>query len=419
LEIASSKNRHNWSSRPGLKINRSKFSSLRLASLQILTRNLDVGVFLDYLVHELSKRFREFTKLQIYNNLYYFFRRLSKLSVVELKKIDGLVWIKPRAVDLIFLLQEFFKPNSRSLKKFQNPLVAEARRFLYDKIELDESDWNYLFDLFRYYLDEISDKVIVLHEPDFNQFLLLKYRTRFDRRYFKRTIKLYRRVWEYYTKKYNVGVFLTLTVDPRDYANLVQVRYGVSQAFNRFKSWLKKRLGFNPPHVAVFEFQNNGRLHLHVVLFGVSRIADKKTELTPELVRIGFGKINYIYKIIKGLDGKWGWINRPRNTRCSPDIYLEKYLRKSMDYLISLDSGSGVDSPNVETMKISMYWCLLVRFFTYSRFEKKMVASRVVGFSSYVFIMSVRWFEIPDYIIYNALNPDVLDRFSSGVRLVS
>jgi len=32
--------------------------------------------------------------------------------------------------------------------------------------------------------------------------------------------------------------------------------------------------------------------------------------------------------------------------------------------------------------------------------------------------MSVRWFDIPYYIIDNALNPDVLDRFSSGVRLV-
>jgi len=55
-------------------------------------------------------------------------------------------------------------------------------------------------------------------------------------------------------------------------------------------SWLSKRLDFRPKYVRVIEFTRSGLIHYHVVLFGVWRLGDKKSELTPSLRRIGFGK---------------------------------------------------------------------------------------------------------------------------------
>jgi len=102
----------------------------------------------------------------------------------------------------------------------------------------------------------------------------------------------------------------------------------------------------------------------------VWRIADKFRELTPELERIGFGKISFLYQIVKR-GGKWtprrlleaerDGLNDGGGLPSSLRDYLRKYLRKALD--VSLDTLEDLGSVNPSTL----YWALNSRFFTYSR----------------------------------------------------
>ncbi|MEM4819444.1 MAG: hypothetical protein QXQ91_03970 [Nanopusillaceae archaeon] len=332
----------------------------------------------------------------------------EKDGLIEIHRVNSLLFTKPRRVDLILKLA-VFKPDKRVElsdgvsngshgSNVKLPVrLHEVRRFaieslLLKKIEFSVDDWRFLDLLFKSYLDDVENKVIVLKNVVDESYLLLPYKHRF--KYIKKYIKKYDDLWNFFSR-YSVGVFMTFTVDPSRYRNLWEVSREVPKAFNRFKSWLKKRLGFNPPHICVYEFQDNGRLHLHVILFGVSRIGDKFTEITPELVRIGFGKINYLYKIVNR--GKWVWAGEKPGGG-GPREYLKKYLVKSFKLFFGDSNDSSVGVVNVDVMKLSMYWASGKRFFSYSRIEGVKVKVKVVrGLYEFVGVFDV--LDLPDYVL--------------------
>ena len=378
------------------------------------------GVFLSYLVDVASKYFNV-EKKALYHKIYRLLRSWERNGLIEIHRVNSLLFTKPRRVDLILKLA-VFKPDKRDelLSNRSNgsrrcdgvklpARMHEVRRFaveslLLKKIEFSVDDWRFLNLLFDSYLDDVERKVIVLKSVD-GSFLLLPYKHRF--KYLRKYIKRYDDLWSFFSSKFSVGVFMTFTVDPSRYKNLWEVSRNVPKAFNRFKSWLKKRLG-NPYHIAVYEFQDNGRLHLHVVFFGISRIGDKFTEITPELMRIGFGKINYLYRIVNR-GGGWIWVNeKPKDAKTGPQDYLRKYLVKSLVSNVSNGGGSDDVGKGLAVYKLSMYWASGKRFFSYSsriRINRNRKVEKVDREIRYEFVGVFYVLDLPDYVL--AVGPPV------------
>jgi len=395
--------------------NNISYSELKsFVSKQLLKHN---AVNLPYLVKIVHKRFSQLSESAVYYRVYRLMRFWSSKGIVELKKIGGLLWIIPKRVDLIYKYSKIETRKTLPLKSHRSaklptrasPLKTAAALFLTQKNELDEKDYQYIFDLFTNYLRETELKIIVLYDNFNGNYVLLRYSHRFRKNRILQILYKYRAIWDYFTDHYKKGVFITLTVDPRDYSNIYEIAKDVVDSFRRFKVWLRKRFKRKIDHLAVNEFTDKGRLHIHSILFGIHRIGDKKSVITPELTRIGFGKINYLYKIVNR-DGVWMWVKNKPNMSLSltPDRYLEKYFIKSLDFIMSGDSsGGGGDSVNIESMKVALYWALNKRFFTYSRIPIKFNYSSSVR-SMYEYVGVYNIWDIPQYIIQNAINPEII-----------
>jgi len=210
-----------------------------------------------------------------------------------------------------------------------------------------------------------------------------------------------------------------LTMDPKRYSNLVDAMRRLSVAWNRFMSRLRKVYGFRPPYIRVLEFQNSGNPHLHVVLFGVSRIGDHY-ELTEYLRKIGFGEVHFEYKIIKVEKDKWVWAypksGKPSNaTQLSVKDYLKKYIKKQFNYegsegFVSYEteeSGERTEEKDrLARFKVSAYFALNSRFYTasYSLLPPKVIPKvRVVR---WVFVSSFRLSEAPEWVVRLALESE-------------
>ena len=155
----------------------------------------------------------------------------------------------------------------------------------------------------------------------------MDYRTRFNSKsYIKKLLKRFERVFSIACRHYNYAVFLTLTTDPKRFSSLWHANRHFSVAFNRFLSFLGKRLGKRPKYICVYEFTKSGLLHAHIIIFGVSYLLHK-FELTKYWAKCGQGKITYIYRLKKKRD-RWVWLKkRPKGT---------KYNQGIRDYLKSI-----------------------------------------------------------------------------------
>ena len=330
-------------------------------NLQVLTK-----FYLNNLLHVKAENWdKEYRKA--YMRLYRFFNALAKDNLVELRKADGLVWVKAkddRAVDLIFYAS---KIQTRKTRRRINEYRFTARRFVEHKKRLFESDWEFLNSLFEEYLEYTSSRVLVFLSPD-SEIVVKRYSHRFQRRYLRKVKHKFEVIFGNASIKYKVGVFLTLTMDPKRYSSLYDACRRVSVAWNRFMSYLRKLYSFRPSYVAVLEFQDSGNPHLHVVLFGIDRIMDHY-KLTEYLKRIGFGEIHYEYQIVNN-SGSWVWKNPRKSPKCTTNSvkdYLLKYIGKV--FYGSYGGGSSTNSAaiDISDMKISMYFATDKRFFTHSR----------------------------------------------------
>ena len=113
--------------------------------------------------------------------------------------------------------------------------------------------------------------------------------------------------------------------------------------------------------IKVAEFTDSGLLHLHVVIFGASWLAEKE-KITEEWERLGIGKITHLYGIQKdSATGKWVWKGKkPKGAKKDVMSYLKKYLSKVFDERREFKQ-------NLSKTKQHLYWATLTRFFTVSR----------------------------------------------------
>lgn len=210
--------------------------------------------------------------------------------------------------------------------------------------------------LFEQYIDRTSrEKIVytrsvdgdpVFSSPD----VYLPYITRFTSR--QRQIEImtgYKGTWANASKRYLKGILLTLTADPKKYESLWHCNYAVRKAWDNlrslFYSWFHKEVSW----ICAREFQKNGRLHFHVVLFGRNWLTTK-SRIQFFWTRYGGGYIMDLHSIRQTPSG-WVW-SRGRPLKAAgmgPQSFLANYLKKSM-------WDSGVD-----------YWVTGAQYWTASR----------------------------------------------------
>jgi len=333
--------------------------------------------------------------MKYYMKIRRFISSLEAKGLIQVSKADGLLWICPK-VDLIKVnIVKFKLVNS---PRFKHPARFEASGLLMRKHELSPEDWKELDYLLYSYIDDVSGRVLVLKHVEEDRFRFLRYRHRFLKSELERILKIYDVVFNNASKLYDEAVFITLTMNPSTYSNLYEAARRISQALNRFLSFLARRYGKRLHYIAVFEPQNSGNPHLHVIVFGISRIEDHY-ELTNILAKHGFGYIHYEYSIKKDKHGNWVWRNRankPKTKTMDVKAYLKKYLVKVFHRALS--DNSWKQGLAISDYKLAYYFASNKRFFTCSR--ALMVKRHDKECSGlWIFVGSWKWLDVPDWIL--------------------
>ncbi len=142
---------------------------------------------------------------------------------------------------------------------------------------------------------------------------------------------------------------------------------------------------FRPQYLQVYEFQKNGLLHGHAVIFGKTYLAYWE-DIALDWMQTGQGERIHVYGIQRQGD-RWVWLKeQPRDSRNrQPVDYLGKYLGKG----VRVRSGHG------------LYWSVNKRFFTNSRAldEDRELPEAFEKVSSYEFIGTTRNEEIPTWLL--------------------
>jgi hypothetical protein len=335
--------------------------------------------------------------MRLYMKLYRFLKSLEKKGLVQLSKVDGLIWVLPKS-NLITVNIEKFKLVNYGSPRFKHPSRFEACSLLMRKKELSRDDWLYLDGLLYEYVEDVSSRVIVLKHVEMDRFRFLRYKHRFLKHELEAILKRYDLVFDNASKLYDKAVFITLTMNPSTYSNLYQASKRIGVALNRFLSFLARRYGKRLHYIAVLEPMDSGNPHLHVIIFGISRIEDKY-KLTKILAKQGFGYIHREYQIKRDKNGNWVWRNRAyKPERCKTmDVkaYLKKYLVKVFHK--ALNGGSWKQGLTISDYKLAFYFASNKRFFTCSR--ALMVKCEKASLGLWVYIGSWYWLDVPNWIL--------------------
>lgn len=302
-------------------------------------------------------------------------------------------------------------------------------------------DLDYVQGKFDHYVEDIQDLKCALIHRENGSIKLLDYQTRFtDESRKDGVIARFYRTVEKATATYNTGVFLTLTSYPPSEGSRLQHRSSLwhvnryfSRTWNAYISLLQKRKraarreellevmrsrvkgirpwrngkdgkirltreerlqalepmkaeNYRPKYLMVYEFQQNGMIHGHCIIFGTQWI-DNFDVIKADWQRLGQGERIHVYAI-KNEGSGWTWSKgQPKDSRNRQPIdYLMKYLGKG----VRVSQGHG------------MYWAINKRFFTNSQalqhdddIPKELIKSPVM----YDFLGTVKGDEIPSWLI--------------------
>lgn len=332
---------------------------------------------------------------------------------------DSLIWIAPNNRTLNLMKEKHFSnfaenkaflennPAGQELKgqgeKDQEGLQSRPRahmrperaRALWvarrDNI-LTEEDLEEIHGDYQEYWSEINNTVLLfkrkaaLGDID-GEIKTRPYETRFNS--LPRKIhqeKRYKALWNNAGVMFNRGVFLTLTTDPKRHRNVEEANKAFGPALNRFMTWLRKRvkdLGYGKlSYITANEFQKNGLLHAHIVIFGLPYLEHYK-RVSYLWSRTGQGKIVYLYSLRKDAKG-WYWTRgKPKDAEkgqsCSD--YLKKYLSKNLQ-----DDGQD------------LYWLFAKRFFTSSKTLEPEPGRPAPAPGDWIYIGSCHWSKVPDEV---------------------
>lgn len=231
------------------------------------------------------------------------------------------------------------------------------------------------------YLKKIDKERIVLVDPlRPEEYLILPYRTRFNDKHRQLSnLDTFEKKFEEAEEYYDSAVFLTLTTDPKMHKTLWHANRHMSVAWNRYVSLLTKRniihykegimkaeipamkkagltdeeiedyqnsrkyrrylndqvkaqdRSWRPRSVCCNEFQGNGLIHSHIMIFGTAWI-DVKSQISEDWQRCGQGQMVDVCAVRRTPEG-WTWAKeRPADAKDDEDAktYLKKYLNKAI-----------------------------------------------------------------------------------------
>jgi hypothetical protein len=298
-----------------------------------------------------------------YKQLYDYLKTKKAAQLFGFQKIDGLIWVRPgpKGLNLTKGTQISNSPTIDQENAYYRPFgKCGIERIKAIKLSLNTIDIRRIkdpcMDQYYDYLDRCENaELVFVPNPEKNLFgplMTMPYRTRFNDEGRKvEALKRYESIWDKCSSQYKNAVFLTLTTDPKMQTNLWDANKKISKNFNRFMSFLTRRLGYRPKYLNVYEFQGNGRLHLHIMFFGIKYLISGD-EMRKLWIKYGQGEI-FKFISIKNNNGSWEWVKqKPSDAgNKSPIDYLKKYLKKAL-----YDEGA-----------LYQYWIYNTRFFTYSR----------------------------------------------------
>jgi len=359
-----------------------------------------------------STRDKEYHKH--YVALYRYLKQLEKNGFIELSKTDGLIWVHPKApppIDLIVSVRQNSNRDSRTkdlnaIPRKIRPEREEAIKICQSVDRLTDLEKVTVRELFLDYVNDVRSRRIILinrfRTDDPTQLLkILPYKTRFtDKRYKRRLLKHYEKIWAKASNDFKWGVFLTLTTDPKRFKNLWESWRHFHIALNRFFSYLRKFSESKIVYLCAYEFTDSGLLHAHIVLFGLKYLLPKRA-ITYLWERCGQGTINYVYQI-QNANGKWVWGRRkPTDAKRSESVadYLKKYIVKVM----------------IKEVDLWLYWVSGKRFYAYSIKYFSMEKLGKVKESMFIFFGSYNMFDMP-YWLSVFLQEQVLSWIPSSIR---
>lgn len=170
-------------------------------------------------------------------------------------------------------------------------------------------------------------KCMVFKRKGFNQFYISPYTTRFtDKKYRRKQLDKLENIFATTVNQFHTAVFFTLTAKPDSSLSLYDLnKRASSAALKVLNKYLKRaeRDGIKTAYVMVPEYQGNGRIHFHIVIFGISRL-DHWSTFIEYLKSVGLGRSNDLAK----LTSKNGFWHKEKESK-PVSGYLTKYLKKS------------------------------------------------------------------------------------------
>jgi len=316
------------------------------------------GVTIPYIVTTILKTKEEFSRAYCYESL-----RIKVYRLLER-------WIKEGIVEKITtnLSPHFYKINCaehvidlinvRGLSKIQTATTNFIKTL--DKINIDEvvgklkalailkrsspmlseEVINEITTEFLSYIDDINEKRLLfiiddeyIDQSDETNYLMLPYLTRFNNpNYWVRFNRETRMMFKEASKRYKWAVHITLTVDPKQFDNHVEMVYEARKQINSFLTNLRKQTqkkkGKKLCYIKFCEFTNSGLIHFHIIVFG-QRYIKPVREIAENMWKLGFV---FAYQLVNS-KGKWTY------PRSKPADYYEKVRKVKQTYLKYLNDG--------------------------------------------------------------------------------
>lgn len=179
----------------------------------------------------------------------------------------------------------------------------------------------------------------------------IPYKTRFtDKARQAQNLSHFKAIWNKARRSHLKAVFLTLTIEPECGESLYQANRRAKDAYRKFMRKIKYRFPQIKNYITVNEFQQNGRLHFHIIIFGINWLTTYK-DLQRIWISCGGGYMISVRGLRNTKQG-WQWArSAPSDSKgMTPGDYLESYLTKAMT------KESGV-----------MYWISGIRNWTASK----------------------------------------------------
>lgn len=178
----------------------------------------------------------------------------------------------------------------------------------------------------RCYIEDVSDKFLVLRKLGTNEIIKIPYLTRFSSGYYSsiaaKIVKLAQ------VEQFECGIFMTLTLNPSLYSNEEEACKAITSEINRLITWARKNgevlRGWKGQYLSVVEFQNNGMPHYHIMFFGakwadVPRIRD---EYEAHMGKGTFFHVRYV-------EPEWHEDKDGKLRKTTAIHYMLKYMWKS------------------------------------------------------------------------------------------